>query len=236
VLHRAPDSGGLAFWSAQLDSGRLTRQEVALNIQGSEEGLQTQVNDLYRRFLGRTADPVGLALWTNFLRDDDNDVTDLSAQLIASPEYYLTQGGGTDAGFITAVYQDVLGRAPEPGAIAAWQGFLNDDGASDASDRLDLAEAVLESPEGRMEQVKNTYESYLRRAGDPGGVAFWTQELRDDDLDEHVNEDRVPGSVEEDDDVILVAEFLASQEYFQLAQTLPVTSFATIPGNPPITP
>jgi hypothetical protein len=72
--------------------------------------------------------------------------------------------------------------------------------------------------------------------GGPGGVTFWTQQPRNDDLDENVNDDRVPNSVQDDDDVILVADLLASQEYFQLAQTLATTSFATIPGNPAIVP
>jgi Domain of unknown function (DUF4214) len=234
VLHRAPDAAGLAAWSAAIDSSQLSRQEVVLNIQGSEEGLRTQVNDLYLRFLGRSADPTGLAGWTTFLRSRDNDTVELEEQLIASQEYFQTQGGGTDTGFITAVYQDVLGRTPSGAEIAAWQNAFG--GTLDAGERLDLAKGVLESVEGRRVEVNNTYVSFLRRQGDAGGINFWSSQLLTDSLDENVNRARTPDSVELDDDVILVADILASPEYFQLAQTLTTTSFATIPGTPPVPP
>src|SRR5262249_24574414 len=44
VLHRAPDAGGLEGWRLAIDTGRLSRLEVVLQIKGSPEGIRTQVN------------------------------------------------------------------------------------------------------------------------------------------------------------------------------------------------
>src|SRR5947208_743140 len=56
ALHRAPDPGAQG-WVQALDAGRISRKDVAAGVLGSPEGLRTEVNDLYVRFLGRQADP-----------------------------------------------------------------------------------------------------------------------------------------------------------------------------------
>src|SRR5205823_2438641 len=106
------------------NSGALTQTQVAFGIEASVEGRQQLVNDLYLRLLRRPADSVGLANWTAFL-GDGHTTTDLEAQLLASSEYFQTRGGGTNQGWITAVYQDVLGRTPDSGGLAGWTQALS---------------------------------------------------------------------------------------------------------------
>ncbi len=222
ILHRAPDSAGLQGWSQQIDSGRLTRQEVVLQIEGSTEGQQTLVNDVYTRLLRRSADAAGENGWVQFLQNG-HSTEDLEAQIAASQEYLTTQGGGTTTGYITALYRDFLARTPSTAEIDSWT-------SQATTDRLGVAHGIISSQEGRTDEVHGFYTSYLRRTGEASGVSYWTDFLVHGNLDRNLNNDHVPSSVQHNDDEILVSYFLSSQEYFQDAQTLPPTSFATIPG------
>lgn len=225
VLHRAPDGAGLSFWSGTLTSGQFTRQEVALQIQGSEEGLRTQANDLYLRFLSRPADPVGLLNATNFLRG--GDLIDLEAALVGSQEYYLNRAGATPVGFINAAFQDLLGRPASIAESSALQVQLAGTGPLATGTRGSIARGLLTSLEGRTARVNMVYDSFLRRDGDQAGVFFWSQALFFERLDDTVDPAGAPDAVERDDDVILVAAILSSAEYSLLSGTQ--AGFATIP-------
>jgi hypothetical protein len=232
VLHRAPDPGA-AGWVQGLDSGQLDREDAVAGILGSEEGLRNQVNDLYNRFLGRQADPTGLSGWVAFLRDDHSNL-ELSAQLIASQEYYLTQGGGTDPGFLDAVFQDVLCRPISPGELNDRLDDLND--ADSFDERVDLIEDILESDEARAAQVNNTFLSFLRRSPSGNDIDQWSDNIDGGGLDGEF--DNLSDDIEDNDDLLFVGVLLSSNEYFALSQRLQTTDFATIPScdNLPATP
>jgi hypothetical protein len=238
VLHRTADTAGLTFWTNELNSGALTQTQVAFGVEASQEGRQQLVNDLYLRLLRRPADSTGLADWTGFL-GQGNTTTDLEAQLLASNEYFTSRGGGTVQGWITAVYQDVLGRAPDTGGLAGWTQAL-----SGGASHQQVALGILQSTEGRNDQVLEYYRSYLRRTGDTSGVNYWADlierdRLPDEDLGDVPlgnssngnNDNNSNGNntnVTNNLDMALAAEFLGSQEYFQDAQSTEVP--ATIPG------
>jgi len=219
ALHRAPDPAAQG-WVQALDSGQLERDDVAAAVLGSEEGLRTQVNDLYVRFLNRQADPGGLSFWTGFLRDGNSNL-ELSARLIGSPEYYQTQGRGTDAGFLDALYQDVLCR---PISSDELSDRLDD---FDDNSRDEIAEDVLESDEARDNQTRGVFTSYLRRQASGDEIEEWSDNL-DDGLDGEF--DNLPDNIEDNNDLLFAALVFGSDEYFQRSQSLPTTSFATIPA------
>jgi hypothetical protein len=225
VLHRTADTAGLTFWTIELNTNTLTAVQVAFGIEASLEGRQQLVNDLYLRYLRRPADSTGLAGWTGYL-GQDHTTAELEAQLLASTEYFQTRGGGTVQGWITAVYQDVLGRAPDNSGLGGWIQAL-----SGGASRQQVALGILQSQEGRTDQVQEYYRSYLRRAGDTAGVNYWTDliernRLPDDNLGDVPVSDNA--NVTNNVDMALAANFLGSQEYFQDAQTTEVP--ATIPG------
>ena len=210
ILHRAPDPGGLAYWTSQLDGGD-DRGEVADAIINSAEGRQAQVNDLYLRFLDRPADPAGLAGWSNYLRDHDN--IDLAALLIASDEYYQVQGGGTNAGFLNAVYEDVLCRQ-----ISADEIDDRDDDFDDGFEsRQDIAESILESDEAEDLRDQHSVLSYLR------------QDMPADLAADIVDDDDGDGDFD-NDDAVFAGTLLSSDRYFALSQRLTTADFATIPS------
>ncbi len=210
LLHHSADVVGLSVWTNRIDSRAMSRSQVVLAIEQSPEGRSTLVNDLFLRFLHHSADTQALMAGSNFLAQG-NSTAALEAQIIGSAEYLQTRAGGVDQFFLAALYSDVLNRAVDPVAAAADTQALNL-GVSPAR----LAFSVLTSPEGRTDQVRGYYTSYLRRPADPPGLAFWTTTL------EQLAE-TAPNP-----DMVVVAQFLGSAEYFPLAQT-PI-GLASIPG------
>src|SRR5207302_6680064 len=109
LLHRSADPGGLIAWVNALDSGSLTRTQVSMGIEGSQEFRGVEVQGLYERFLHRSADPAGLGGGVSFLMNGGS-IEQLEAILIGSTEYFQTRAGGTNDGFLNALYEDVLHR------------------------------------------------------------------------------------------------------------------------------
>ena len=195
LLHRQIDSTGLAGWGALLTAGIPTTQ-VVLMIESSPEYRTVQVQGLYQHLLHRAADPFGLLNGVNFLMGGGT-VEQLEIALANSPEYFQTRGGGTNSGFVTALYQDFLNRGI--GGDNGAQGFitgLNQMTMSPAQ----VAAAVVLSPEGRLITVQGYYKQFLRRPLDPAGQSTWVGLLVSGVRDEAV-----------------IAGIMGSTEYFNRA-------------------
>jgi levansucrase len=171
LLGRSPEPGALDAWAAFIDDGG-TREEVVSRFLGSEEYLGRIVEEAYGNYLGRAPDPMGLAGWTEFLADG-NSAEDLAARLIASDEYARLRGDGIDA-FLSGVYDDVLGRSPDAGGLAAWA-----QGLEHGEDRLLVARQFLRSEEARRGQIDGLYRRFLGRSAEESGVQAWLAILAD---------------------------------------------------------
>src|SRR5207237_4389453 len=113
---------GLATWTAFVNAGG-TRQNVAAGIENSQEYRTVVVQALFTRYLHRSVDAGGLATFTAFLAKGGTD-EQVAASLAGSAEYFQNRGAGTNNGFLTALYQDVLNRAIDPSGQAAFTQFL----------------------------------------------------------------------------------------------------------------
>ncbi len=191
VLGRAADVPGVAGWVALLKSGT-TREQVAAAFENSAENLGRQVDQLYTTFLHRAADPAGRAFFVDRLMAGTSEV-EMEIGFLTSAEYSLSHPSTSD--YLTGLYADVLGRAPDAAGLSAWQLA-----ASAGLSRTALAEAFLHSREADQAQVKLDYENYLGRTGDAAGVAAWV------------------GALESGQSLDQVAEaILASDEFFARA-------------------
>jgi hypothetical protein len=81
----------LAFWTNQLASG-FARPQVADEIANSTEDQTQLINDAYFQYLGRAADPTGLAYWIDQLTAGESN-EDLIVGFTGSPEYYSQHTG-----------------------------------------------------------------------------------------------------------------------------------------------
>lgn len=142
VLHRLPDSSGLANWTNALNSGRMTRAEVVIGFSESAEfsnttaaevlgvsraGLQADwADDVYRLYgatLDRAPDVAGLITWTTALAQG-RSLLSVVEGFTASREFVAHYGATNNTDFVTLLYRNVLDRAPDLQGLAMWTGRL----------------------------------------------------------------------------------------------------------------
>ncbi len=108
--------------------------------------------------------------------------------------------------FVTALYQKVLERAPDPSGLAFYTNLL-----ATGTQPSAVVAYFWESAEHRGIEVDSYYQQYFGRAADPGGRQFWVQTM-------------LAGVTEE----TVIVDFLVSPEYQQLH---PVTASSGQTGN-----
>jgi hypothetical protein len=194
LLGRELDAAGQQLWVGGLNAGTMTRVTVAQGIVGSTEYRSGQLDLLYQSLLGRAIDPTGQSSWLAFLAAGGT-LRQVQSGILGSAEYFQTQGGGTNAGFLNAVYVDVLNRAIDPAGSATWTAQLNS-GVS----RQQVAQSIVSSPESNALVVTGYYQQFLRRDPDAGGLNTFVTQLNTGIATEQV-----------------IVSFVSSTEYFQLA-------------------
>jgi len=198
LLNRALDAGGQGFFETPLDQQRVALLgQVATEYVRSPENLGNEISGYYTKFLARQAGQGDITFWNNVLQSgSEEQVINI---IVSSPEYF-SDAGGTNSGWINKVYQDLLGRAPDPGS----QGFLN--GLNNGTlTRSAVAGIILASDEYRSDLLAQFYATFLGRQPGTGDAGFWKPVLAE-----------VPqGAGNPSPDQTVLAGILGSQEYFQ---------------------
>lgn len=84
----------------------------------------TLLQQLYVAYFNRPADPGGLDFWTSvYLRGAS--IAGISNTFAGSDEYTVAYNGLSNTQIVERVYQNLFGRAPEPGGLAFWSGLLD---------------------------------------------------------------------------------------------------------------
>ncbi|MBT2801009.1 DUF4214 domain-containing protein [Halomonas sp. ISL-56] len=136
----------------------------------------TQIQQLYTAYLGRSVDPAGLEYW----KEQDVSESELRANLANDnqPEYVELYGDRTREELVTAIYQNMFGREPEEAGLEYW---VNGDGSSvpaselqqlfinaaSAEDRAAFDAAVAADLEGveEPEEPANPGETFVLTEG-----------------------------------------------------------------------
>ena len=146
----------------------------------------------YQRYLGRSPDSAGLASWVGQMQQGLSD-EHLESAFIGSKEF-IQNHGGLGAGWITAMYQGLLGRTPSPAEVNQWlQALAN--GVSTTT----IAYAFAAGREREGQRVTADYQQYLGRTPTAAEVASWVNDFES-------------GAVTNEN---VVAGFVGSVEYFQ---------------------
>jgi hypothetical protein len=190
LLGREPAFSELAYWNRALSRG-MTPAAVATAFLTSDEHRGIVINDLYRQYLGRDADEGGLAFWTGVWRATGGPEW-VQAGIIGSAEYYQ-HAGGTDAAWVTALYQNILGRDPDAGGLEFWVQYIQ------AHSKQQVVLGFVTSDEYRLALIAQWYSTYLDREVDEEGAAYWLAQMR--------------GGTSQD---AVQAALLSSQEYLAL--------------------
>ena len=178
LFHRNPDPTGLAGWTNALKSGTPYGQ-VANGITYSDEYRSKMIRATYQTYLGRAAEPAGLAGWLAAMRSGMH-IEEMQGGFISSPEFYARYGSN-DRGWITGLYQTVLGRNPASSEVDSWQGVI---GAGYS--RYQVALGFLYSTEHLTAVVDGYYVDLLGRHIDPSGQATWVGLIQRGHRDEEI--------------------------------------------------
>jgi hypothetical protein len=171
LLGRPADSIGMEGWSRSLDRG-MRRGQVVLGIENSVEYRTQGITALYQNLLGRAPDATGL---NDFLQAMDRGLTleGVAVAILASDEYYQVRGGGTDLGFLDALYADSLARAADDGGQRYFGGLL-----AHGTAHADVVKQILMSTEAEDLTVDVAYQQFLGRDPDAAGRHFFVEQLK----------------------------------------------------------
>jgi len=166
---------------------------VATGILNSPENFTDFLKSEYTHLLRRPPDPSGLSHFLGLLESGVNEET-VEAQLVSSAEYIFDHGN-TAVGFITGMYQDLLGRNPDPGGLAHWLTALNN-----GSSNFAVAAGIVTSTEREIGLIRGDYALFLGRLPRTDEIVSWLTRFQTGSNREQV-----------------AAGIIASNEFFALA-------------------
>lgn len=159
-------------------------RDAGLPALSDQELGEHQVARLYVAALGRTADSAGLMLYYGALRSGQS-LAQLAAGLTASVEYANRYGNLSNAGFVNALYQNVLGRPGDAAEVRTFAAVLD---AGNSRSTLLAGFADSDEARGRLNgnpnvayaataeaQVARVYDTAFGRDADPAGFNLFTQ-------------------------------------------------------------
>jgi hypothetical protein len=156
------------------------------------DAVSAQVYRLYQATLGRNPDINGLMHWSEQIMSGDATLTDIADRLTNSLEFNTTYGDVTTDAFVTLLYQNVLGRSPDPNGFAHWSSRLDEGGMTRAEvverfsqsleftrnsemDAMQYSRVLLEAE--FSDDVFRLYQATLGRQPDLVGFNSWVEKL-----------------------------------------------------------
>jgi hypothetical protein len=136
----------------------------------SQESLTDFVTSEYVNLLHRLPDVAGLS---GFVQMMQNGMTPeaVEAAFVASPEYIINHGN-TASGFLTGLYFDLLGRAPDMAGFNNWLMMM-----ARGMTAIQVAQSFATSMERQGIVVTQDYLGFLGRPPEAGAVTFWVSQL-----------------------------------------------------------
>ena len=126
-LGREGDAAGITGWTDLVTAGTYNRNQVIDAFLSSPEfaGFVSPVVRLYFATFLRVPDYDGLTFNAGLVRNGTVTLTQLADFFTASPEFVALYGSLDNAQFVTLLYSNVLGRAPDPAGLAGWVALLD---------------------------------------------------------------------------------------------------------------
>ncbi|HEX7131689.1 MAG TPA: DUF4214 domain-containing protein [Iamia sp.] len=121
-LGRNPSSGDIAYYGEMLDYGTKSPDWLMQYFLESDEGDgKTQcIARLYQAFYKRLPDTAGFMYWMDARRSGSWSLHRIAEQFARAPEFTQMYGSVDNGGFVDLVYDNVLGRDPDPAGRQYW--------------------------------------------------------------------------------------------------------------------
>ena len=126
ILNRQSDAPGLAAVVAALNAGVLTRTDVTANLLTSQEFYLYggYITRCYLAIMRRGPDFDGWLHWYNNMRSGYTREM-IAAEFVKADEFVSLYGTLTNTDFVNLVYNNVLGRDPDPEGFTHWLSQLD---------------------------------------------------------------------------------------------------------------
>jgi hypothetical protein len=178
-LSREGDPAGIQGWADLITAGTYTRNQVIDAFLQSQEfsGFVAPVVRLYFATFLRVPDYDGLVFNAGLIRNGTLTPVQLADFFANSPEFLSTYGALDNSQFVTLLYNNVLGRAPDQAGLDGWVALLNG-----GMSRGQVLYGFAESPEYQAAMANEVfvtmmYAGMLRRTPEPAGFSGWVQFL-----------------------------------------------------------
>jgi hypothetical protein len=171
LLDRPGDPAGVDYWTNLLATNAASPSQVVSQFESSPEYLAATVDRAFAAILGRESTPGETSAWSNFLASGAT-MEQLEAALLGSGEFVQGLGNGGTDGFLSALYELVLGRSIDPQGKTSWEQAI-----ANGATNTQVALAVLQSPESKSDLVQGVYLEYLNRAPNSAELNSWVAAL-----------------------------------------------------------
>jgi hypothetical protein len=138
------------------------------------------IDGFFQKFLHRPVDQVGLTFFLNVLSGGGTD-EQVEALILGSTDYFQNRAGSSNSAFLSAMYQDCVGHAPDASAVSNFTQAL-----ANGATRAQVSAVVLASTEFQHNLIQSDFNQLLHRKADDKGLAFWTNLLSTGGKDEDV--------------------------------------------------
>ncbi len=179
ILARPPEAAGFAHWLANLSAGE-PRGQVADEFIRSPEyaSYGLFIVSCYLGVLGREPELAGYQFWFALMRNQGFSQLTVINNFLASVEYQARFGNPDNATFVTRLYNNVLGRAPEQAGFDFWMNLL----ITGQKTRPEVVQGFVSSVEFQATTLKQLYVelayfALLNRAGTPAELTAGKQAI-----------------------------------------------------------
>jgi hypothetical protein len=167
LLDRNPSQGEATALGNFLDQGLINRLQFVQAVQLSPEFFGRVVTQDFQTILGRSPDTGALKVAVAFLQGGGTNAQ-LQTLLFGSPEFF-NRSGGTDTGFVNALFTGATGQTLDTVTQGTLVGLLNAGFSG-----MTLAQFLLSTPAPAQQQITNSFEQFLGRAPTGGELNAFT--------------------------------------------------------------
>jgi hypothetical protein len=179
-LWREGDGPGITGWTNAVTAGTYSRPQVidAFVLSPEFSVFIAPVVRLYFATYLRIPDYAGLNANILLVRNGTKTMVQLADFFTTSPEFTALYGSLNNTQFVTLLYNNVLGRAPDTAGLNGWLALLAG-GASRGQVLLGFSDSVeYKAAKARDVYVTMMYVGMLRMTPDPTGYAGWISYLQ----------------------------------------------------------
>jgi hypothetical protein len=138
---------------------------------GSPENTADLIRNEFAHFLHRAPDPVGFNF---FVAQVERGMSPEAVEAVfaSSTEDFLNHAGDLRT-WLTGLYNDLLGRAPDAAGFSHWLTNL-----ASGESRFQVALGFSTSLERESDVIRQDYVSFLGRTPDPNGLNHWVSAIQ----------------------------------------------------------